>query len=104
MSDLSPRKAGRPKGSKNKHSTALMRQAVRNSGLTPLDYLMSVYQDEKQDQKVRIEAAKAACPYIHPRLSAIQVENKVWDGDPHSITNEELDAIIYEHLSKDDIH
>ena len=49
MSDVALRKAGRPKGSKNKHSTALMRQAVRNSGQTPLEYLMSVYQDAKQE-------------------------------------------------------
>ena len=88
------RKAGRPLGSMNKHSTALMRQAVRNSGLTPLDYLMSVYQDEKQDQKVRIEAAKAACPFVHPRLSAVTVQEQEWDGDPNSITNEQLAAII----------
>ena len=102
MSDQ--RKAGRPKGSKNKHSTALMRQAVRNSGLTPLEYLTSVYQDEKQDQKVRLEAAKAACPYVHPRLSAIQVDTNPWDGDPNSITNEQLAAIIAGESEDDSVH
>ena len=67
MSDQ--RNPGRPKGSKNKYSTALMRQAVRNSGLTPLEYLTSVYQDEKQDQKVRIVATMAAGSHPKPTPS-----------------------------------
>ena len=103
MSDQSHRMAGRPKGSKNKHSTALMRQAVRGSGLTPVEYLQSIYQDEKQDQRVRIEAAKACAPYIHPRLSVIAVQEKAWDGDPNSLTTEYL-ASVNAGAGKGDIH
>jgi len=41
-----------------------------------LDYLLSVLRDTSQDEVKRIDAAKAAAPYIHPRLSTVDVGNK----------------------------
>ena len=38
---------------------------------SPLDYLLSIMQDEGQPQSARVEAAKAAAPYLHPRLAQV---------------------------------
>ena len=94
MSDEQPKnKGGRPKGSRNK--TNAQREAeVKASGLTPLDYMLSVLRaDEPPDwiQKIpdpeaqskawlsweekRMWAAEKAAPYVHPKLASI--ENKV---------------------------
>lgn len=39
--------------------------------LTPLDYLLSVLRDPGRPEKERFEAAKAAAPYVHARLSSV---------------------------------
>jgi hypothetical protein len=41
--------------------------------LTPLDYLLSVVRDESEDKRERLDAAKAAAPYCHARLSATEL-------------------------------
>lgn len=46
--------------------------AARSGGIMPLEYLLSIMRDEKQDQAVRIDAAKAAAPYVHAKLQAHQ--------------------------------
>ena len=33
--------------------------------ISPLDYLISVYQDENQPDSLRLQAAKAAMPFLH---------------------------------------
>jgi hypothetical protein len=42
------------------------------SGLTPLDYLISVLRDETASRAERMEAAARAAPYVHPRLAAVE--------------------------------
>ena len=62
--------AGRKANTPNKAS--IERQAkVAASGQTPLDYMLSVMRDELADDKRRDDMAKAAAPYVHPRLSNI---------------------------------
>lgn len=62
---------GRPKGSRNKASAK--RQAeIAASGLTPLAYLLQVTRDLGKPDALRIEAAKAAAPYVHPKLSSVE--------------------------------
>jgi hypothetical protein len=61
---------GRQKGVPNK-ATAAKAAQVEASGLTPLDYMLSILRDENAATPERFEAAKAAAPYIHPRLSAV---------------------------------
>ena len=39
--------------------------------MSPLDYLLSILRDEGQPQPARVEAAKAAAPYLHPRLAQV---------------------------------
>lgn len=80
---------GRKKGSTNK-ATAKKAAEIAESGLTPLDYMLSLLRNEPPEdadlqQKIamsamRFEAAKAAAPYVHPRLAAVEHTGK--DGGP----------------------
>lgn len=63
--------AGRKKGAANKASIA-RQKAVADSGLTPLDYLLGVMRREEETAERRMDAAKAAAPYVHPRLAAVE--------------------------------
>jgi hypothetical protein len=86
--------AGRPKGSKTRYSTSLQRQMLRSDSPTPLEYLVSVYTDEDNPLNVRLDAAKAAAPYVHPRLSAVEVSSTTPNRDISAIPTWELLAII----------
>ncbi len=68
---LGMKTGGRTKGTANKRTRKIADQAAA-SGLTPLEYLLTVMRDEAQEQSVRLDAAKAAAPYIHPRLQATE--------------------------------
>ncbi len=61
---------GRPKGSRNK-ATERTKALIAASGLTPLEFLLNVLRDETADHAARIDAAKAAAPYIHPKLNNV---------------------------------
>jgi hypothetical protein len=63
--------------------------AAVEQGLTPLDYLTSVYLDESIDIRCRLEAAKAAAPYVHPRLSQIEVQAT---AELRYLSDEQLEA------------
>lgn len=67
--------AGRKKGSPNK-KTAELQEAVAKSGITPLEYMLLVLRTS-EDPKERMVAATAAAPYVHAKLSAVEVS-----GDP----------------------
>src|ERR1700704_822712 len=62
---------GRKKGVPNR-ATAAKTAAIEASGLTPLDYMLSVLRDEKADARRRDDMAKAAAPYVHPRMAPAQ--------------------------------
>lgn len=68
--------AGRKPGSldKFKEETAA---AVAASGITPLEYMLSILRDTSQDQEHRIDAAKSAAPYCHPRLNSVTMDARV---------------------------
>ena len=40
---------------------------------TPLDHLLAVMRDETADPAKRLQAARDAAPYLHPRLASVQV-------------------------------
>ena len=63
--------AGRKKGSRNKASVA-RESAIVASGLTPLDYMLAIMRDVTADRALRCDMAKAASPYCHPRLAAVE--------------------------------
>jgi hypothetical protein len=74
-----PAGAGRKKGTPNK-ATAAKVAAIAASGLTPLDFMLGVMRDESRDVAVRLDAARSAAPYVHPKLSAVEHSGK--DGGP----------------------
>src|SRR5438128_10487424 len=61
---------GRQKGVPNKASAAKAAE-IAGSGLTPLDYLLTVLRDPDNEAHTRLDAAKAAAPYVHPKLATI---------------------------------
>ncbi len=62
---------GRPKGSRNKRTRALI-EAAQAGGQLPLDYMLAVMRDPKAPAKRRDEMAKAAAPYLHSKLASIE--------------------------------
>src|SRR5262245_53645466 len=61
---------GSRKGKANR-ATAARQALIAAGGETPLDYLIGVMRDEGNDQATRLEAAKAAAPYVHPKLATM---------------------------------
>jgi hypothetical protein len=59
--------AGRRKGAQNKITRELVRQ-VEESGVTPLEYMLSVLRDVSALPTRRDDMAKAAAPYVHSRM------------------------------------
>lgn len=62
-----PKSGGRKAGTPNKLN-AEKEAAIAASGLTPLDYMLSLLRDEGESKEVRVDVAKAAAPYCHARL------------------------------------
>jgi hypothetical protein len=68
--------AGRPKGVPNK--VTLEREAeLAESGLMPLDHMLSILRDENETAERRDWAAEKAAPYCHPRLTTVDANVKV---------------------------
>ena len=51
--------------------TPTVKPSLSDVAMSPLDYLLSILRDEDQPQSARVEAAKAAAPYLHPRLAQV---------------------------------
>lgn len=73
--------AGRPPGSRWKPAVIEMRAAsaerkaaIIDSDRDPLLFLVETVFDETIDYSTRLAAAAIAVPYLHPRLSATQVQ------------------------------
>lgn len=62
--------AGRPRGSANRKTREIADRAAEE-GLTPLEYMLGVMRDESGTPAMRLDAAKSAAPYVHPRLSVM---------------------------------
>ena len=63
--------AGRKKGIQNKVNAALG-ERVLSSGESPLECMLRIVRDPKQEISIRNDMAKAAAPYVHPRLQAVE--------------------------------
>ncbi len=57
---------GRKKGTLNK-TNQQRRDEIHASGKTPLQFMIDVMRDSKADKGQRIDCAKSAAPYVHPR-------------------------------------
>lgn len=77
--------AGRKKGVPNK-ATQAEREAIKESGLTPLQYMLSVMRDEGQDEARRLHAANMAAPYVHAKLSSVELSGEL----AHTLRPQEL--------------
>lgn len=78
--------AGRKVGAVTK-KTREVAEAAAASGLTPLDFMLSILRDESQPFDARFAAAEKAAPYCHAKLAAVTV-----GGDADS-------PIVYEIVS-----
>ena len=77
VSEPAKRGRGRTKGSFNKSSKAQIERVTADGGTSPLEYLASIYQNEAEEIRYRIDAAKAAAPYVHARLSSTEIKASV---------------------------
>ena len=71
--------AGRPAGAVTRR-TREVAEAAAQSGLTPLDYMLTILRDEDQPQDERKWAAEKAAPYVHAKLSSVEMSGP--DGGP----------------------
>ena len=76
MENKTPIRPGRPKGAKNKRTQAV-EAAVAASGITPLEFMLDVLQNDVADIKDRMWAAQNAAPYVHAKLSSTEVKADV---------------------------
>jgi hypothetical protein len=79
---------GRKRGVPNK-KTAALQDSVAESGLTPLEVMLNFMRTDS-NPAIRFEAAKAAAPYIHPKLANIDVGNA--GGKPFEINLSDSDT------------
>ena len=71
--------AGRKAGSLNKRTQDIAE--ALSEGLSPLEFLTNVYRNVQEDMARRVDAAKAAAPYVHPRRAPVGS-----DGEDASLT------------------
>lgn len=74
--------AGRKLGAANKMNQEARAKAAEG-GITPLDYMLEVLRDETAEASARMDAAKAAAPYVHAKLASVEHSGK--DGSPLQI-------------------
>ena len=97
---------GRPKGRRDSKTEARLK-AAEAGGITPLEYMLGLLRDPKTTPEVRLDCAKAAAPYLHARLSSVDVKATVaHDGtaipanvSPEQAQREYLDYMRAGHVS-----
>ena len=67
-----PQRRRRNADARAEPKTAAGREAT-DAGPTPLDHLLAVMRDEAADPAKRLQAARDAAPYMHPRLASVQM-------------------------------
>ena len=84
---------GRKLGTPNRATTAVAIKAeVAASGEIPLDYMLRIMRDESVEPSRRDEMAKAAAPYVHPKLAAIENRHGVTEENPLKLILEQIDG------------
>lgn len=73
--------AGRKAGSTDRAMRKITVDRVLNAtgtgpDATPLAYMLAVMQDKNNKETIRLQAAIAAAPYVHPKLAAIEVKSE----------------------------
>jgi hypothetical protein len=95
-----PKTARRQKGTPNK-TIAANQVEVAATDPTPLDHMLAVMRDPRASDERRDLMAKAAAPFIHPRVSPIQASYNQPDGglDVTRLSDQELEAVIRRELT-----
>lgn len=89
---------GRPKGTRRTVSEAERQELAQRMGITPLEFLMSILRDPKAKLHEKLDAAKAAAPYMHRRMP-IGIDNG--SGGPVAFyTAEQLAKLTDEELEQ----
>ena len=83
---------GRQKGTPNK-ATARREREIAKAGDTPLEYMLKVMRDAKADSSRRDDMAKAAAPYVHPKLTSMQHKGSIGTYDLTKMSDDELDRL-----------
>ena len=63
---------GRQKGTPNKNTAERFADLI-GAGITPLEYMLQVLRDPSVEHARRQDMAKAAAPYLHPRLAQTEI-------------------------------
>jgi hypothetical protein len=67
--------AGRPKRKANKFD-AEVRAKAAEEGILPVEYMLRVMRDKRHSTQRRDAMAVAAAPYLHHKLSSVELKNK----------------------------
>jgi len=84
-----PKTGGRKAGTFNRKTAELIK-AIEESGITPLDYMLSILRDEEKPENIRLQAAKDSAPYVHQKLQSIEMESNVTTN--HVVSDKPLDV------------
>ena len=76
--------AGRKPGAATTKTREIANQSIA-AGLTPLEDLLNGMRSEETDPRERLDAAKSAAPYIHPKLSSVELSGP--DGGDIPVAN-----------------
>lgn len=95
--------SGRKPGTKNPATLAkeaLLEEVIAKAvegETTPLEVMLQIMRAPESPAAMKFEAAKAAAPYVHPRLS--QVDSRVTRvNDVSELTPEQIDRLLAERL------
>lgn len=61
--------------------------ALLAGGETPLEFMLRILRDPTQDYSIKADMAKAAAPYVHPRLATTEIT-----GDPDKPLNHKVEV------------
>lgn len=82
--------AGRKPGSSTRMNEEARKHAAEG-GLMPLDYMLSILRDEGMSPDARMDAAKAAAPYVHAKLASVEHKGAL---EVTTQTKEQRDAAV----------
>lgn len=68
--------SGRPVGSATKRTREIADKAAEE-GITPLEYMLQIMRNETEDPRTRLNAAVSAAPYVHAKLSSVEMHATV---------------------------
>ncbi len=52
------------------------RKAAAEGGIMPLEFMLNVLRDDNVPREERMDAAKAAAPYVHAKLASVEHTGK----------------------------